>query len=355
LAICETDADSAHVATCRNNLGVLAISQAKFAKAEEELAVALQIGRRQFSENRAGLFPLLNASARLQTIFGRYPDAEKLTDEAEKGARRSLLLEATVHGTQGSLLVGQGKYVDAADQFSKALAVSKDAAVADHLYLADLRCRLAGVNTLLGRDTDLATEFPIAIGEVSRQVGENHPLLGRIECTWGWSNLRMDKKADAKKHFEDAQKIFAANKTEIPESPETGHCLAGMARLFPKRDWREAVKSLQEADNVEIAVFGPALNPSDPKSVETPALAGYLADEALLYTINGVAGDYEVAAGLFERSIAMREKLLPAQHPELASSYERFAVLLKKMNKADEAAAMEKKAQAARESTIKKN
>ena len=59
-------------------------------------------------------------------------------------------------------------------------------------------------------------------------------------------------------------------------------------------------------------------------------------------------GKYAEAKPLYERSLAMDEKILGPEHPALAESLKNYAELLRKMGRDDEAAKMEARALATR-------
>ncbi len=341
---------SGHVAGSSTNLGVLAISQAAFAEAQDRLTKALELARKNFPPESAGLFAPLNALARLNTLIGRYPEAAKFSEAAQRSTRHSLQLEMAQDAARGALLTGQGAYPDAAGSYGRALMIGKQIAVSDHAYLADVRSRKAALSSLQGRRVATIASCEEAIKVFEQQLGANHPLIARTCNTLGWEYLRTGQKPLARKQFERAQEIFAANQNEISLSPDLGRTRAGQAQLYARREWNEAINKLREAVKVEVDVFGPVLgSPANASYVETPSTAEYLFDQAVLYTVAGSSTNFEKALNLFERAIAMRENLLPKTHPVMAETYESFAKLLRKMEKTEAAAAMEKKAQQARE------
>ncbi len=61
-----------------------------------------------------------------------------------------------------------------------------------------------------------------------------------------------------------------------------------------------------------------------------------------------VQGKYAEAEPLYQRALAIREKALGSEHPELATSLENYAALLRETPRADEAARMEARAKAIR-------
>ena len=65
-------------------------------------------------------------------------------------------------------------------------------------------------------------------------------------------------------------------------------------------------------------------------------------------TLYRAQGNYAEAAPLYRRSLAILEKALGPEHPNVAQSLENYAALLRETGRADEAAAMEARAKAIR-------
>ncbi len=57
-------------------------------------------------------------------------------------------------------------------------------------------------------------------------------------------------------------------------------------------------------------------------------------------------GHYAEAEPLYERSLAIQEKVLGPEHPDVATSLENYAALLRETARADEAERMEARAKA---------
>ncbi len=74
-------------------------------------------------------------------------------------------------------------------------------------------------------------------------------------------------------------------------------------------------------------------------------LAPDLNNLALLYHTQG---RYAEAEPLYKRSLAIREKALGLDHPDVALSFENYAALLRQTARADEAERMEARAKAIR-------
>jgi tetratricopeptide (TPR) repeat protein len=62
-------------------------------------------------------------------------------------------------------------------------------------------------------------------------------------------------------------------------------------------------------------------------------------------------GQYAKAEPLYQRALAIREKALGPEHPDVATSLENYAVLLRKMDRSHEATPLESRANAIRAKT----
>ncbi len=64
--------------------------------------------------------------------------------------------------------------------------------------------------------------------------------------------------------------------------------------------------------------------------------------------LTGAQGRYAEAEPLFQRALAIDEKALGPEHPDVAQSLENYAALLRQTARADEAKRMEARAKAIR-------
>ncbi len=67
-----------------------------------------------------------------------------------------------------------------------------------------------------------------------------------------------------------------------------------------------------------------------------------------LASLHQAQGNYAEAEPLYRRSLAIREKALGPEHPDVAQSLDNYAALLRETGRADEAAEMEARAKAIR-------
>ena len=64
---------------------------------------------------------------------------------------------------------------------------------------------------------------------------------------------------------------------------------------------------------------------------------------------------YAEAEPLYQRALAIREKALGSQHPDVAAILEKYSRLLRKTNREDEAIKLEQRAQAIRAKHTQEN
>ena len=67
-----------------------------------------------------------------------------------------------------------------------------------------------------------------------------------------------------------------------------------------------------------------------------------------LAAIHQAQGSYAEAEPLYQRSLAIREKVLGPEHPHVATSLENYAALVRQIGRGDEAETMEARAKAIR-------
>ncbi len=111
------------------------------------------------------------------------------------------------------------------------------------------------------------------------------------------------------------------------------HMRAGDA-AYQQGNYAEAVKQTKAALSLAEA-FGP----NDPRLAQT------LNNLAFLYETQG---NYAEAEPLFKRALAMREKVLGPTHPDVATTLEDYAELLRKTKRKKDAKKMTARAKAIR-------
>ncbi len=107
-----------------------------------------------------------------------------------------------------------------------------------------------------------------------------------------------------------------------------------------------AVEAYQQADYAQAEkLFLAALKEAEKFGDQDPRLAASLNNLAELYRAQG---KYTQAEPLYRRALAIWEKTLGPEHPDVATDLENYAALLHKLNRAAEADKMKARAQAIR-------
>jgi tetratricopeptide (TPR) repeat protein len=341
--------ESTHAYMCRHNLAVLAWASGDFVAADKQFSQTREAIRQSYGDRSAALGVVCVPPARLNTWVGRFSQANSLLEQAQKTIGKSPSVEVAVDAARGSLAAGLGQYSDAAGALAKARSNARALWVPEHPFAADVNIRWAETNLLRDRAGDTLEVCNEAIAALDEHLVRHHPLTAKAYNTLGWEQIRRDNKPEAKQSFEQAQSILAANRAETGPSYEVGRSLRGLARVQSKRGWRDAISLLRTAVTAEVDAFGLWLVGSDEvESVDTPRTADYWFDQAVFLTAYGDRSELEQAATLFGQVLALRERLLPPSHPELAATYTAFAKLLTKQDRKAEAEQMEKKAETIR-------
>ena len=134
--------------------------------------------------------------------------------------------------------------------------------------------------------------------------------------------------------------VFVSMQVSAQEAQWKAHMATG-ANAYREGRYSEAVESFQGAVK-EAEAFGP----------HDPRLATSLNNLALLYQVQG---KYAEAEPLYKRSLAIREKALGLEHPDVARSLENYARLLRMTKRKDQAAKLEASAKAIRAKHAEKN
>jgi tetratricopeptide (TPR) repeat protein len=172
----------------------------------------------------------------------------------------------------------------------------------------------------------LGFSFYLACTSVDSTAWENYTDAGR--------------ERDEQAHYAEAEELFFAALKEAESFGEKDTRLAttlnDLALLYTDQGkYAEAEPFFQRS----LAIWEKALGP------EHPDVAIILNNLGLLYTDQG---KYAEAEPLFQRSIAIREKALGPEHSDVATSLENYAFLLQEMDRNTEADKLKERASAIR-------
>lgn len=247
--------------------------------------------------------------------------------------------------------------------------------------LARVLTDLAGLYASTGRPAEAEPLYRQTINIYEKHLGPDHPDMARHMANLGWLYVhRLSRTADAEPLYRKAialykkssdtsdlelaqylyvlseilrtqsrhakvepilkQVLAIRQKATGPDHPEVGKIyikLAETCRALNK--FSRAEKFCAEG----VRIYEKALGP------EHPETAGARNNLANIYL---EMGQYAKAERIYIRAVAILEKTMQ-DHPILASALENMAILYRRMDRPDEAAACEKKAKTIREKLVK--
>ncbi len=207
----------------------------------------------------------------------------------------------------GNVSLRKGDYVRGQRLFERALAIREKALAPDH---PDLAMSLYGLGAIHYRKGELARarelwERSLAIRE--RALGPDHPLVARSLNALAVVDTGAGQYAAARARLERVVRI--QEKVLGPKHADLAGALSNLGDVLIRSDRHaEALPLLERAVEIEEAAVGPA----------HPELARFL-ERLGTATLFG-AGDVARARLLFERSLAIREKVLSSTDQELTDS-----------------------------------
>jgi tetratricopeptide (TPR) repeat protein len=285
-----------YVATSLHNLGRLYRAQGKFAKAEPLYLRALAIRERAMDPEHPDVAPILNDLALLYRDQDQYAKAEPLYQRALAIREKALGADHPDVGASlndlAKLYANQGQYAKADPLLERAVAIREKALGSEHPDVATSLNNLAELYRAQG------------------QYAKAEPLCGRA--------------------------LAIREKTLGPEHPKVATSLNNLAELYrAQSQYAKAEPLYQRA----LAIREKALGP------EHPDVAMSLNNLAGLYVTQG---QYAKAEPLYNRALAIWEKALGPDHPDVAACLEGYALMLRAVNRSEEAALLEARAKAIR-------
>ena len=174
------------------------------------------------------------------------------------------------------------------------------------------------------------------------------PMVAASAQETRWDSIMADAaKAYQQADYAQAENLFLAALKEAEKFGEQDSRLAtslnNLALLYDTQGkYAQAEPLYQRALAIDQKTLGP----------DHPDVATSLNNLALLYYNQS---KYAQAEPLYERALAIAEKALGPEHPNAATSLENYAALLHKLNRDAEADKMEARAQAIRAKHAKDN
>ncbi len=326
-------------ATSLNNLAGLYNSQGRYAEAEPLVKRALAIREKTLGKEYAGTARSLNNLAAIYYSQGRYAEAEPLFKRA-LAIHEKLLGEDPETALSLNNLAGlyslQGRYAEAEPLFKRALDIYEKVLGKEHPFTANSLNNLAGLYYSQGRYAEAEPLFKRALEINETTLGKQHPKTAISLNNLADIYTSQGRYAEAEPLFKRVIEIF--QKTLGEEHPDTATSLNNLSRIYYLQGrYAEAEPLVRHALAIREKVLGK--HPDTANSLNNVA--------KLCYSL----GRYSEAEPLYQRSLIMFEETLGKEHPILVATLENYAALLRKMNRADEAAKLEARARQIRLST----
>ena len=260
----------------------------------------------------------LNNLAELYRATGRYAEAEPLYQRAIAIGEKALGPEhpdlATWLNNLAVLYQATGRYAEAEPLFQRAIAIGEKTLGPEHPDLATGLNNLAELYQATGRYAEAEPLYQRAIAISEKTLGPEHPDLA----------IRLNNLAAALPGHRPLRRGRAAlparprhrREGPRPRAPRPSPLgLNNLAELYRATGrYAEAEPLFQRALAIGEKTLGP----------EHPNLAIRLNNLAMLYQ---ATGRYAEAEPLYQRALAIGEKTLGPEHPDLATWLNNLAVL----------------------------
>jgi tetratricopeptide (TPR) repeat protein len=225
-------------------------------------------------------------------------------------------------------------YAEAEPLFQRAIAIGEKTLGPEHPNFATQLNNLANLYRDTGRDAEAATLYQRAIAIDEKTLGPNHPGLATDLNNLAELYRDTGRYAEAEPLYQRA--IAIGEKTLGPEHPRLATWLNNLAGLY--RDtgrYAEAEPLFTRAIAIDEKVYGP----------KHPELARHLWNLAALYVATERWTEAEL---LYQRVLTIFGETLPTDHPHIAQAREQYALLLNRLGRGGEAAALRAQAGVAR-------
>lgn len=245
-------------------------------------------------------------------------------------------LTAPILATLATLYRDQSLYAKAEPYYFRALSITRRTYGEQHPYAAAVLIRLAGLHLARANYREAEGALDHALAVLEKAFGDEHPAFAEALNLRGELELAQGRPRDARRPLERALKIFEKNDFDRNTHPMVARTLGNLATLETSpRTYSRGVKLYDDAIEAVKTTLGP----------EHPEAARLHFGLAALYVGQG---EYARAQAAAERCLAIREKALPAFHPDLAAACELLADIVEKRPKPDpnRAAELHKRAQA---------
>jgi len=318
------------VAGTLGQLGTVIWHRGDFAKAKDFMQQALAINEKQFGPESLPVAGTLHNLGTLDWSWGKYDEARSLLERCLSIREKILGPEhadvAATLNSLGAIAYREGDFKKAGEIWERTLAIREKTLGPDHPYLAQTLNNLAIVYTYSG-DPKRAVPLLERVVQIQEKVlGPKHPDLASGLMNLGDALLRSGGVAEAKPYFDRAVSIMEA---ASPDNPELARFLDRQAEVLLKEKDLKGAQGIYERS---LALRQKALGPKSPEVAES--LSG-LAECAFQ------SGRVPEAESLYERALALVRKPDGSYYPGAYNALKGLAVLLRATHRDARAAELE--------------
>jgi len=284
--------DHPDVAETLNNLARLYRAMGAYRKAEPLYQSALYIRETTFGPDHPQVAQSYYSIAKLYHSQGKYSEAEKLFEQAFHIQEQRLgPNHPTIASTLGMLAKtyqGQNKLEDAEEMILRALKIRESTSGTDHPHVAILNNSLVDIYHMQGRYHEATPLIAKSLTIHEQSLDPGHPYMAYSLSNQAENYFLRGDYAQAEFYYKRAMTIREKNLS--PEHPRTAITYFNIARIYSAQ------------------------------------------------------GRFEEAESLYINALTIRENALGADHPSIRGMLEQYAMLLRQMNKDQEACALEERA-----------
>jgi serine/threonine protein kinase/Tfp pilus assembly protein PilF len=322
--------DHPDVATTLSDLGTVAWRKGDFAKAKALQEQALAIREKRFGRDSEEVASSLHNLGTLNWNQGNYGEARRLLERALAIREKILGPEhadvATTLNSLGGIAYKEGELKKAGEIWERTLAIREKALGPDHPYIAATLNNLAIVHTYTGDPKGAVPLLERVVQIQEKVLGAKHPDLASGLMNLGDAISFSGDPIGAKAYYARAVAIM---ETASPGNPELGRFLDRLAYVTLKENDLKGARGLYERS---LALRQKALGPKHPEVAES---LGGLADCA------SQGGRLQEAEALYEQALSIARKPDGSYYPSGYDVLKGFAELLRATHRDARAAEME--------------
>jgi serine/threonine protein kinase/Tfp pilus assembly protein PilF len=326
------DPESLDVAESFHALGLLCERQAKYGEAEAAFTRAIAIREKSSGPDHPDVAESLRELGIVYYMLGRYEEAEACCARALAIRERALPEDHPEVGASVTSLASvyyvEGRYEEAEALYHRALAIREKTLGPDHPDVALALINIAAIDQIEGRLDEAEAGYRRALTIQENALGPGHPevadCLGRI----GSLCVLLGRPDEAEQLYRRAVAILDTD--DFGDSSQMATALAALAsHLDDTGDYTEARDLVLRALDIQERTL----------EADDPALGETCFGLAHLYFRH--FDRIEEAEPLYARALAVWETTLTAEDPMMLMILTDYAELLRKLNREDEAEALE--------------